>query len=152
MGRKGFYTAQNLSPLKPSHNCRSCMYACVRVCVSGYETCVRMFVINSAHALWGRDVKSRATNYPDGVTCCQSEYMAICRPIRCRHNCYRRGTRERKRKQCHFNHGCCAGSNTRSITMAETNFKETKVSGKVPGGPTKGAGSHRKTIIYPGVQ
>ena len=149
MGRKGFYTAQNLSPL---NLLTTAAHACMRAFVCVLVGMRRMFVINSAHALWGRDVKSRATNYPDGVTCCQSEHTAICRPIRCRHNCYRRGTTERRRKGRHFNQGRRAKSNTRSITMAETNFKETKVSAKVPGGPTKGAGSHRNTIVYPGVQ
>ena len=52
------------------------MYACVRVCVCGCEACVRMFVINSAHALWGRDVNSRVTNYRDlGVPAANQETL-----------------------------------------------------------------------------
>ena len=64
-GTKRFLYRTESKSSQPSYSRRSCMYACVRVCVSGYEACVRMFVINSAHALWGRDVNSRVTNYRD---------------------------------------------------------------------------------------
>ena len=88
MGRKGFYTVQILSPVKPSHSSSPWVYACVRTCVSWCEVCVRVFAINSAHALSDSDVDSRVTNYRDvGLPAANRETVNICRPITCRHTC-----------------------------------------------------------------
>ena len=75
-GTKRFPYRTESKSSQRSHIRRSCMYACVRVFVCGCEACVRMFVINSAHALWGRDVKSRVTNYRDlGVPAANQETL-----------------------------------------------------------------------------
>lgn len=75
-GTKRFLYRTESKSSQRSYSRRSSMYACVRVCVSGYEACVRMFVINSAHALWDRDVNSRVTNYRDlGVSAANQETL-----------------------------------------------------------------------------